>query len=130
MSQVTSPRTTPTSAAPPNRTSSPKRTLRPARAHPGTRAVPPAPPATASSQDTMSQPVRIPADVDRPDQILAGLTARQLLILSVTGIVLSAAWSATRGVVALPVFLLGAIPIGVTVVILVLGSGTASAWIA
>ncbi len=78
--------------------------------------MPPArPPATAR------QAVRIPADVDLPDRVLAGLTARQLLVLSITGIVLYAAWTATRGVVALPVFLLGAIPVGVTAMILVLG---------
>jgi PrgI family protein len=78
--------------------------------------MPPAhPPATAR------QAVRIPADVDLPDRVLAGLTARQLLVLSVTGIVLYVAWTATRGVVALPVFLLGAIPVGVTAAILVLG---------
>ncbi|MGH3720560.1 MAG: PrgI family protein [Pseudonocardiaceae bacterium] len=65
--------------------------------------------------------MRIPADVDRPDRILAGLTARQLLVLSVTGIVLYAAWTATRGVVPLPVFLLGAIPVGVIAAVLVLG---------
>ncbi|MBV9141433.1 MAG: PrgI family protein [Pseudonocardiales bacterium] len=116
MPHFTSPHaSTPTPAGPPNRTP------QPASAHPGTRTAPPAPPATASRHDTTSQPVRIPADVDCPDQILAGLTARQLLILSVIGIVLCAVWSATRGVVALPVFLLGAIPLGVSAVILVLG---------
>jgi len=103
MPQFPSPHTTPT----PNRT-------------PGARTaqagIPPThPPATAP------QAVRIPADVDLPDRVLAGLTARQLLVLSLTGIVLYAAWTATRGVVALPVFLLGAIPVGVTATILVLG---------
>jgi hypothetical protein len=103
MPHFPSPHTTPT----PNRT-------------PGARTaqagIPPThPPATAP------QAVRIPADVDLPDRVLAGLTARQLLVLSLTGIVLYAAWTATRGVVALPVFLLGAIPVGVTATILVLG---------
>jgi hypothetical protein len=79
------------------------------------------PPASAGGHDVTSQAVRIPADVDRPDRILAGLTARQLLVLSVTGIVLYAAWTATRGVVPLQVFLLGAIPVGVSAAILVLG---------
>jgi PrgI family protein len=116
MPHCTSPHTTtPTPPAPPNRT------LRPASAHPGTRAVPPIPPARAGRHDLTSQPVRIPADVDRPDRILAGLTARQLLVLSVTGIVLYAAWTATRDMVPLQVFLLGAIPVGVTVALLVLG---------
>jgi len=35
--------------------------------------------------------VRIPADVDRPDKLLAGLTARQLAILAVAAVVLWAA---------------------------------------
>jgi PrgI family protein len=59
--------------------------------------------------------------VERPDRILAGLTARQLLVLSVTGIVLYAVWAAIRDLVPLPVFLLGAIPLGVSAALLVLG---------
>ncbi|MGH3832093.1 MAG: PrgI family protein [Pseudonocardiaceae bacterium] len=113
MPRFTSPlATTPTPTGPPNWTP------RPGSAHPGTRVVPPT---AAGRLGATSQPVRIPADVDRPDRILAGLTARQLLVLSLTGIVLYAAWTATRGVVALPVFLLGAIPVGVIVAILALG---------
>jgi PrgI family protein len=80
-----------------------------------------APPARAGRHDAPSQAVRIPADVERPDRILAGLTARQLLVLSVTGIVLYAAWTVTRAVVPLPVFLLGTIPLGVSATLLVLG---------
>lgn len=82
---------------------------------------PTAPSAAAGRRDAPSQAVRIPADVERPDQILVGLTARQLLALSVTGMVLYAAWTVTRAVVPLPVFLLGAIPLGVSVALLVLG---------
>ncbi len=40
--------------------------------------------------------VRIPADVERPDRLLAGLTARQLAILAVAGVVLWAGYAATR----------------------------------
>jgi hypothetical protein len=69
----------------------------------------------------MSQPVRIPADVDREDRVIANLTARQLLILSVTGIVLYGAYSAARQVVPLAVFLIVAIPIGACATILALG---------
>lgn len=43
--------------------------------------------------------VRVPADVNRPDTLLAGLTARQLLILAAVAAVLYAAWAATRTVV-------------------------------
>jgi len=80
-----------------------------------------APSARAGRHDAPSLAVRIPVDVDRPDQILARLTARQLLVLSGTGIVLYAVWTVTRAVVPLPVFLLGAIPISLSVALLVLG---------
>jgi len=49
----------------------------------------------------MSGSVRIPADLDRPDRILAGLTARQLGILAASG---AAAWTlAAAAAIALPV---------------------------
>lgn len=67
------------------------------------------------------QPVRIPADVDREDRILANLTARQLAILAVAGIVLYGLWLLTRSVVPLPVFLVVAVPVGVTAAVLALG---------
>lgn len=64
---------------------------------------------------------RIPSDVDREDRVLAGLTARQVAILAVTAIVLNGAWTFTREVVPLPLFLLLAVPIGATVTVLALG---------
>lgn len=69
----------------------------------------------------MSQPVRIPADVDREDRVIGPLTARQLLILAVTGIVLYGTYTITRAFVPLPVFLVLAIPIGATAAFLALG---------
>src|SRR5215217_4163439 len=69
----------------------------------------------------MSQPVRIPADVDREDGVIGPLTARQLLILTVTGIVLYGTYTITRAFVPLAVFLVIAIPIGVTAAFLALG---------
>ncbi|MET8759856.1 PrgI family protein [Lentzea sp. NPDC004782] len=69
----------------------------------------------------MSFPVRIPADVDREDRVIGSLTARQLLILAVTGVVLYGTYTITRGFVPLTVFLIGAIPIGVTAAFLALG---------
>jgi hypothetical protein len=48
--------------------------------------------------------VRIPADVDREDRLLAGLTARQLAILAAAAVVLWLAWAATRQLIPLPVF--------------------------
>ncbi|SDN05530.1 PrgI family protein [Allokutzneria albata] len=69
----------------------------------------------------MSSPVRIPADVDRDDRILGPLTARQVLILAGTGLVVYAAWTLLREVVPVAVFGAVAIPIGVTAVVLALG---------
>ncbi len=69
----------------------------------------------------MTQPVRIPSDVDREDRILANLTARQLAIFAVTGIVLYSAWTLVRHVVPLPVFLIVAVPVGVAAAVLALG---------
>ena len=69
----------------------------------------------------MSRPVRIPADVDREDRVLANLTARQLLILTGAGVVLYGLWSATRTLVPLGVFLIVAVPIGVVAAVLALG---------
>ncbi|PKW18781.1 PrgI family protein [Saccharopolyspora spinosa] len=69
----------------------------------------------------MTEPIRIPSDVDREDRILANLTARQLAILAVTGAALYLGWLATRTVVPLPVFVVLALPIAALVVALVLG---------
>ncbi|MFJ8965332.1 PrgI family protein [Lentzea sp. NPDC102401] len=69
----------------------------------------------------MSVPVRIPADVDREDRVLGSLTARQLLILAVTGIVLYGTFTMTRGLVPLALFLVVAVPIGVIATFLALG---------
>jgi PrgI family protein len=69
----------------------------------------------------MTSPVRIPADVDMHDRVLGPLTARQLGILAVTGLVLYAAWAATRTVVPIPVFFALAIPVGAAAAILALG---------
>lgn len=47
---------------------------------------------------------RVPADVERADRVAFGLTARQLVILTVTGLVLYAAWTALVTVVPPLVF--------------------------
>lgn len=54
---------------------------------------------------------RVPADVDRPDRIAWNLTARQLVILTVTGLVLYAVWTALARVVPPLVFAVGCLPI-------------------
>lgn len=69
----------------------------------------------------MSTGVRIPADVDREDRLVAGLTARQLALLAVVGIALAGLWSATRTLVPLPVFLVAAAPIALVAIVLAVG---------
>ncbi|MET9628309.1 PrgI family protein [Lentzea sp. NPDC006480] len=68
----------------------------------------------------MSQ-VRIPADVDREDQVLAGLTSRQVAILAVVGLVLYVAYTATRDVVPVGVFGAVALPVAAASAVLALG---------
>lgn len=69
----------------------------------------------------MIRPVRIPADVDRPDRILFGLTGRQLAILTTTGVALYITWALTQRFVPLPAFLVLALPIAAVAVVLALG---------
>jgi hypothetical protein len=69
----------------------------------------------------MSSPVRIPADVDRPDRVLGPLTARQLAILGVAGLLLYAVYGATRAFIPVPVFLVLAVPVGIAVTVIALG---------
>lgn len=64
---------------------------------------------------------RIPADVDRPDAILGGLTARQLVILAATGVVLWLAYAATRQFLPLPAFAALAAPVALSGAALALG---------
>ncbi|SFO04450.1 PrgI family protein [Amycolatopsis rubida] len=69
----------------------------------------------------MTSPVRVPADVDRPDRVLGPLTARQLAILGTAALGLWSLYSATRAFLPLPVFLVVAVPAGVAVAVLALG---------
>ena len=55
--------------------------------------------------------MRIPADVERPDKLLAGLTARQLAILAVAAVALWAGYAATRHLVPPAVFGVVAVPV-------------------
>ena len=64
--------------------------------------------------------VRIPADVERPDKLLAGLTARQLAILGVAAVALWAGYAGTRRVLPIAVFAVIAIPIAAAATILAL----------
>lgn len=65
--------------------------------------------------------VRIPADVDRQDKLLAGLTGRQLAILVLPTMGLWAAYLATRGFLPPAVFAALAFPWAVAALVLALG---------
>lgn len=69
----------------------------------------------------MNEPVRIPADVDRPDRLVAGLTGRQLVILAAAGLVLLAGWAASRAWLPAPVFIVAAAPAASAAVVLAVG---------
>lgn len=65
--------------------------------------------------------VRIPADVEREDRLVANLTARQLVILAGTALVLYSGWMLTRTLLPLAIYLVLAIPVGLAVTVLALG---------
>lgn len=65
--------------------------------------------------------VRIPADVERPDRLLGNLTARQLAILGVAGVVLWAAYLATRHLVPLAAYAIVACPVAGVATLLAMG---------
>jgi hypothetical protein len=65
--------------------------------------------------------VRVPADVDREDEVLAGLTARQVVILAAGGVVVWLAWQAVGRLVPPLVFVGTLAPVSAVVVALALG---------
>jgi hypothetical protein len=69
-----------------------------------------------NADDEQPYRARVPANVDRPDQLLFRLTARQLGVLGVTGIVLWIAYTATAGLVP-PLVFLGVAAVIVAVVV-------------
>ena len=78
-------------------------------------------PATRGRDHDDSGRVRIPADVERPDTLLAGLTARQLAILAVAALVLWAGYAATRHLLPPAVYGAAALPLGALAAFLALG---------
>ncbi|GIE93926.1 PrgI family protein [Paractinoplanes rishiriensis] len=62
---------------------------------------------------TADEPLRarVPADVERPDRIVFGLTLRQVVILTVTALILYAVWTALATVVNPLYFIAGSIPV-------------------
>ena len=67
------------------------------------------------------EPVPVPANVDMPDKVLAGLTARQVAIATVAAVIIWAGFQATRHVMPLPAFAALASPAGLAAVALVTG---------
>jgi hypothetical protein len=71
--------------------------------------------------DAGPEPVRIPADVDREDRLLADLTARQVALLAAGAAGLWLAWVAARHLTSPAVFAVAAAPAAVAVVMLAVG---------
>jgi PrgI family protein len=69
----------------------------------------------------VSDPVPIPADIEIPDKILAGLTARQVAIAAVAAVIIWAGWVAARHVMPLPAFAALAAPAALAATALVIG---------
>ncbi len=69
----------------------------------------------------VSDPVPIPSDIDRPDKILAGLTARQVAIAATAAVIVWAGFEATRHVLPLPAFAVLAAPVALAATALVIG---------
>jgi hypothetical protein len=67
------------------------------------------------------EPVPVPANVDMPDKVLAGLTARQVAIATVAAVIIWAGFQATRHVMPLPAFAALASPVALAAVALVIG---------
>jgi len=66
---------------------------------------------SANTSSLGAERVRIPADVERPDRILAGLTARQVVILAGFALVLYAGYTLTRTLLPPVVFAVAAFPV-------------------
>ena len=81
----------------------------------------PAPDRKHADELRSPRPVPIPSDVERPDKILAGLTARQVAIAAVAAVIIWAGFQATRHVMPLPAFAALASPVGLAAVALVIG---------
>ena len=67
------------------------------------------------------EPVPVPADVDMPDKVLAGLTARQTAIAAVAALVIWGGWLAARKVMPLAAYAALAGPAAVFAVALITG---------
>jgi len=68
----------------------------------------------------LADPIPIPADVEQPDKVLAGLTVRQVAIGAVAAAAIWLGWLAARHVMPLPAFAVLAAPVGLAATALVL----------
>jgi hypothetical protein len=75
----------------------------------------------SGTDDARAGRVRVPADVERPDKLMGGLTARQLAILALAAVVLWAGYAATRRLVPAAVYAAAAIPLAAAAVVLAVG---------
>ncbi|MET7403528.1 PrgI family protein [Dactylosporangium sp. NPDC005572] len=73
------------------------------------------------SSDDADPHARIPADVDTPDKIAYGLTARQLAILAMAGVIGYGIFRAVGGLVPLPVLVAVLMPLAGAAIVLALG---------
>jgi hypothetical protein len=71
--------------------------------------------------DNSRQRVPVPADVELPDKLVAGLTARQVVIAAIAVTVIWAGYLATRRVLPLPAFAVLAAPVAVAAAALGIG---------
>jgi len=69
----------------------------------------------------MSSPVRIPADINRPDPLIGNLTGRQLVIVGGAGSVVYLLWAATRAWLPLTALALLTLPILAIAAVVALG---------
>ncbi|MEU8132177.1 PrgI family protein [Streptodolium elevatio] len=65
--------------------------------------------------------VRIPANIDREDRVLLNLTARQLLVLVITGLILYGSWSLSRPLITPVAWLVLAAPVAILGTLVALG---------
>ena len=76
---------------------------------------------TPTTADTDAAVVRVPADLDRPDRILGGLTARQLAILAAGGVAVWTLMGVLEPLVGLPAAAVLAAPVALAAMALALG---------
>ncbi|WP_203933975.1 PrgI family protein [Virgisporangium ochraceum] len=74
-----------------------------------------------SRRDDRPLRAKVPGDVERKDQLLWSFTARQLVILSVTGLVLYAVWSALAPTVSPLVLLAATMPVAAASFVVAVG---------